>query len=83
MNVLYNVIPETYYFNDLLMLAGAQIPIYETRSDGKDNLMGSLIMASSFVIPEVCKCYSTTNILQSVKKGIEHLHDFHCLCVFG
>ena len=37
------------------MVAGAQIPIYETRSDGKDNLLGSLIMASSFVIPEVGK----------------------------
>ena len=55
------------------MLAGAQIPIYETRSDGKDNLMGSLIMASSFVIPEVCKCYAQQIYYDQCKKV---LHTF-------
>ena len=48
------------------MVAGAQIPIYETRSDGKDNLLGSLIMASSFVIPEVGK-------FEIVQKGFQML----------
>ena len=30
-----------------------QIPIFETRSDGRDNFIGSLIMAGCFNIPEV------------------------------
>ena len=30
-----------------------QIPLFETRSDGRDNFIGSLIMAGSYSIPEV------------------------------
>ncbi len=32
-----------------------QIPIFETRSDGRDNLLGALIMAGHYCIPEVRK----------------------------
>uniref|UniRef100_A0A8C3V975 asparaginase n=1 Tax=Catharus ustulatus TaxID=91951 RepID=A0A8C3V975_CATUS len=37
-----------------VVLTGSQVPIYELRSDGRDNLLGALLMAGQFVIPEVC-----------------------------
>ncbi|CAG0881117.1 unnamed protein product [Cyprideis torosa] len=36
-----------------VVLTGSQIPIFETRSDGRDNFLGALIMAGNYVIPEV------------------------------
>lgn len=30
-----------------------QVPIYEMRNDGRDNLLGALLIAGQFVIPEV------------------------------
>ncbi|VDK31356.1 unnamed protein product [Gongylonema pulchrum] len=36
-----------------VIITGAQIPVCETRSDGRDNLIGALIFAGSFDIPEV------------------------------
>ena len=36
--------------NELILL---QIPIFETRSDGRDNFLGALIMAGHYCIPEV------------------------------
>lgn len=32
-----------------------QVPIYEMRNDGRDNLLGALLIAGQFVIPEVRK----------------------------
>lgn len=37
-----------------VIITGSQIPIFETRTDGKDNLMSALIIAGNYVIPEVC-----------------------------
>ncbi|XP_017332160.1 60 kDa lysophospholipase isoform X5 [Ictalurus punctatus] len=37
-----------------VILTGSQVPIYEMRNDGRDNLMGALLIAGQFVIPEVC-----------------------------
>ncbi|XP_042564549.1 60 kDa lysophospholipase isoform X2 [Clupea harengus] len=37
-----------------VILTGSQVPIYEMRNDGRDNLMGALLIAGHFVIPEVC-----------------------------
>ncbi|CAL8300267.1 unnamed protein product [Boreogadus saida] len=37
-----------------VILTGSQVPIYEIRSDGRDNLQGALLMAGLFYIPEVC-----------------------------
>ncbi|XP_041332317.1 60 kDa lysophospholipase isoform X2 [Pyrgilauda ruficollis] len=31
-----------------------EVPIYELQNDGRDNLLGALLMAGQFVIPEVC-----------------------------
>ncbi|XP_019860890.1 PREDICTED: L-asparaginase-like [Amphimedon queenslandica] len=36
-----------------IILTGSQIPLSELRSDGRDNLLESLIIAGEFVIPEV------------------------------
>lgn len=37
-----------------VIITGSQIPIFETRTDGKDNFMSALIIAGNYVIPEVC-----------------------------
>lgn len=37
-----------------VVVTGSQIPLVELRSDGRDNLVSSLLVASSFDIPEVC-----------------------------
>ncbi|ELU00495.1 hypothetical protein CAPTEDRAFT_167074 [Capitella teleta] len=36
-----------------VILTGSQIPIFETRSDGRDNFLGALILAGCYHIPEV------------------------------
>lgn len=37
-----------------VIITGSQIPIFETRTDGKDNFTSALILAGNYVIPEVC-----------------------------
>uniref|UniRef100_A0A3Q3VKH0 asparaginase n=1 Tax=Mola mola TaxID=94237 RepID=A0A3Q3VKH0_MOLML len=37
-----------------VILTGSQVPIYEIRNDGRDNLLGALMIAALYVIPEVC-----------------------------
>lgn len=37
-----------------VILTGSQIPCFETRSDGRDNFVGALILAGNYSIPEVC-----------------------------
>ncbi|XP_063058970.1 60 kDa lysophospholipase-like isoform X2 [Engraulis encrasicolus] len=37
-----------------VILTGSQVPIYEMRNDGRANLLGALLVAGQFVIPEVC-----------------------------
>ncbi|XP_062824607.1 60 kDa lysophospholipase isoform X2 [Anolis carolinensis] len=37
-----------------IILTGSQVPIYELRNDGRSNLLGALLIAGQFVIPEVC-----------------------------
>ncbi|XP_028396009.1 L-asparaginase-like [Dendronephthya gigantea] len=36
-----------------VILTGSQVPIFEQRNDGRDNLLGALMIAGHFVIPEV------------------------------
>ncbi|XP_043224533.1 L-asparaginase-like isoform X1 [Amphibalanus amphitrite] len=36
-----------------VIVTGSQIPIFETRSDGRDNFLVSLLLAGQFTIPEV------------------------------
>lgn len=37
-----------------VILTGSQVPIFELRNDGRDNLQGALLIAGQFIIPEVC-----------------------------
>lgn len=37
-----------------IIITGSQIPIFETRTDGKDNFTSALILAGNYVLPEVC-----------------------------
>ena len=37
-----------------VIVTGSQIPIFESRSDGRDNFLGAFIMAGLYNIPEVC-----------------------------
>ncbi|XP_059160299.1 L-asparaginase-like [Physella acuta] len=41
-----------------IILTGSQIPIFETRSDGRDNFLSSLIIAGTYSIPEVMICFN-------------------------
>ncbi|KAK7103427.1 L-asparaginase-like isoform X2 [Littorina saxatilis] len=41
-----------------IILTGSQIPIYEVRSDGRDNFLSSLIIAGTYNIPEVLLCFN-------------------------
>lgn len=34
-----------------VIITGSQIPIFETRTDGKDNFISGLILAGNYVIP--------------------------------
>ncbi|KAL5008955.1 hypothetical protein ScPMuIL_014536 [Solemya velum] len=40
-----------------IILTGSQIPIFEIRSDGRDNFLSSLIVAGHYYIPEVLICF--------------------------
>lgn len=42
-----------------VIITGSQIPIFETRTDGKDNLTAALIIAGNYVIPEVCVMFGS------------------------
>ncbi|XP_050989146.1 60 kDa lysophospholipase [Labeo rohita] len=37
-----------------VILTGSQVPIFQPRSDGRENLLGALLIAGQFDIPEVC-----------------------------
>ncbi|XP_077093918.1 L-asparaginase 1-like isoform X2 [Siphateles boraxobius] len=37
-----------------VIFTGSQVPIFETRNDGRENLLGALLIAGELVIPEVC-----------------------------
>lgn len=52
----YTAAALSFMFENLskpVVLTGSQIPIFETRSDGRDNLIGSLLLAGEYRIPEV------------------------------
>lgn len=42
-----------------VVLTGSQIPLCELRSDGRDNIITSLIIAAEGVVNEVCLCFSS------------------------
>uniref|UniRef100_A0A8D8C2E1 asparaginase n=1 Tax=Culex pipiens TaxID=7175 RepID=A0A8D8C2E1_CULPI len=42
-----------------VIITGSQIPIFETRTDGKDNFTSALILAGNYIIPEVCVFFNS------------------------
>lgn len=36
-----------------VIITGSQIPLFEPRSDGRENLLNALIIAGNYIIPEV------------------------------
>lgn len=62
-----------------VVITGAQIPLCEIRSDGKDNLITSLIIASQGIVNEVC-IYFGGKLMRgnrAVKYSVDHLMAFH------
>ncbi|XP_076283370.1 L-asparaginase 1 [Lasioglossum baleicum] len=47
----------------IVIITGSQVPIFDTRSDGLDNFLSSLIIAANYNIPEVC-VYFGTNLMR-------------------
>ncbi|XDV11872.1 hypothetical protein PO909_000674, partial [Leuciscus waleckii] len=37
-----------------VIFTGSQVPIFERRNDGRENLLGALLIAGEYVIPDVC-----------------------------
>ena len=61
-----------------VIVTGSQIPSFETRSDGRDNFVGALILAGNFNIPEV-SVYFRHQLLRgnrTVKVSSENLEAF-------
>ena len=61
-----------------VVLTGSQIPLSEIRSDGKDNLVTSLLIAADGVANEVCLCFSGKLLRgnRAVKMSADHLVAF-------
>ncbi|EFN66941.1 L-asparaginase [Camponotus floridanus] len=47
----------------IVIVTGSQMPIFDTRSDGLDNFLASLVIAANYSIPEVCVFFGT-NLLR-------------------
>ncbi|KAI4485299.1 hypothetical protein M0804_006804 [Polistes exclamans] len=47
----------------IVILTGSQVPIFDTRNDGIDNFLTSLVIAANYSIPEVC-VYFGTNLMR-------------------
>lgn len=47
----------------IVILTGSQVPIFDTRSDGLENFLSSLVIAANYSIPEVC-IYFGTNLMR-------------------
>lgn len=64
--------------NKPVVLTGSQIPLSEIRSDGRDNLITSLLIAADGIVPEVC-LYFSGHLLRgnrAVKMSADHLVAF-------
>jgi len=62
--------------NKTVVLTGSQIPISELRNDAVDNLLGSLIVAGTFKIPEVC-IYFCNKVLRGNRASKDNSSKLH------
>ena len=61
-----------------VIVTGSQIPAFETRTDGRDNFIGALILAGNYNIPEVTVYF---RYLLSHSKHLMHLGCITILCI--
>ena len=62
-SLAYTASALSFMMSDLgkpIILTGSQASIFALQSDAVDNLLGSLIIAGTFIIPEVCLFFSHT-----------------------
>jgi len=61
-----------------VIVTGSQIPAFETRSDGRENLVGALIIAGNFCIPEVVVFFNHKLLRgnRTIKMSANDLHAF-------
>ncbi|XP_072748637.1 L-asparaginase 1 isoform X2 [Anoplolepis gracilipes] len=63
----------------IVIVTGSQMPIFDTRSDGLDNFLASLVIAANYNIPEVCVFFNT-NLLRgnrTTKASASSFEAFH------
>ena len=67
-----------------VILTGSQVPIFDTRNDGMDNLLSSLVIAANYNVPEVC-VYFGTNLMRGNRtskvstSSFDAFHSPNCL----
>jgi lysophospholipase len=59
-----------------IILTGSQASIFALQSDAVDNLLGSLIIAGTFMIPEVCLFFHH-NLFRGNRTTVSGLYLFH------
>jgi len=59
-----------------VVITGAQIPIFEMRTDGRDNFIGSLVLAGNYYIPEVL-LYFDNKVLRGCRTTKISSKSFH------
>ncbi|ALC46339.1 CG8526 [Drosophila busckii] len=61
-----------------VVITGAQIPIFEMRTDGRDNFIGSIVLAGNFDIPEVVLYFGNRVMrgCRTTKISAESFHAF-------
>ncbi|KAH8236701.1 hypothetical protein KR026_008606 [Drosophila bipectinata] len=64
--------------NKPVVVTGAQISIFDPRSDGRDNFLGSLLIASNFNIPEVMVFFGN-KLLRGCRTTKVNADSFHAL----
>ncbi|XP_016975673.1 L-asparaginase 1 [Drosophila rhopaloa] len=64
--------------NKPVVVTGAQIPIFEARSDGRDNFLGALLIAGNYNIPEVLVFFGN-KILRGCRSTKLNSDSFHAL----
>jgi len=64
--------------NKPVVLTGAQIPIFEARSDGRENFLGALLIAGNYNIPEVLVFFGN-KILRGCRSTKLNSDSFHAL----
>ena len=67
-----------------IVLTGAQIPVAEVRSDGRENLIGALIVAGVYDIPEVCVYFNNrllrgNRVTKMDNSGLDAFQSPNCL----